>query len=232
MTGAIVVHMIGYFVIGGTVTSETYATMSGSLKVFLAILYPNVSLVWGSYVIYHFENLGEGSTWSTLFTKSVPDDPITMGVLWILMLVNIGIFSFLTWYMDKVKPGTFGVAEKWYFLFSPNYWVPNKRSRSNLINDDSEMEQRNKDFFETEPEAGDVGVEVDNLKKVFKSLSGSTVKAVDGVSFKAYKGQITALLGHNGAGKSTTMNVLTGKIILYFQRNRLKVLSMQKKRVA
>ena len=49
-------------------------------------------------------------------------------------------------------------------------------------------------------------------KKVFKSLSGSTVKAVDGVSFKAYKGQITALLGHNGAGKSTTMNVLTGML--------------------
>ena len=81
------------------------------------------------------------------------------------------------------------------------------------------MEQRTKDFFETEPETGDVGVQVDNLKKVFKSLSGSTVKAVDGVSFKAYKGQITALLGHNGAGKSTTMNVLTGKVIFIFIQN-------------
>ena len=81
------------------------------------------------------------------------------------------------------------------------------------------MEQRTKDFFETEPEIGDVGVQVDNLKKVFKSLSGSTVKAVDGVSFKAYKGQITALLGHNGAGKSTTMNVLTGKVIFIFIQN-------------
>ena len=30
--------------------------------------------------------------------------------------------------------------------------------------------------------------------------------------FQAYKGQITALLGHNGAGKSTTMNVLTGML--------------------
>ena len=96
-------------------------------------------------------------------------------------------------------------------MFSPSYWIP-KRSKNQLINEDSEMEQRNRDFFETEPDSGDVGVEVDNLKKVFKSLSGSTVKAVDGVSFKAYKGQITALLGHNGAGKSTTMNVLTGKI--------------------
>ena len=98
-----------------------------------------------------------------------------------------------------------------------------------LINDDSELEQRTKDFFETEPETGNVGVQVDNLKKVFKSLSGSTVKAVDGVSFKAYKGQITALLGHNGAGKSTTMNVLTGKIICIFNEIDLKFYQCKRK---
>lgn len=36
------------------------------------------------------------------------------------------------------------------------------------------------------------------------------VVAVDGVSFEIPKGQIVGLLGHNGAGKSTTMKVLTG----------------------
>ena len=66
MTGAIVIHMIGYFVVAGTITNEVYATMGGSLKVLLAILYPNVTLFWGIFVIYHFENLGEGVTWSNL----------------------------------------------------------------------------------------------------------------------------------------------------------------------
>ena len=47
---------------------------------------------------------------------------------------------------------------------------------------------------------------------MFKSLTGGTVQAVNSVSFKAYEGQITALLGHNGAGKSTTMNILTGML--------------------
>ena len=37
--------------------------------------------------------------------------------------------------------------------------------------------------------------------------------AVDDVSFRAFQGQIMALLGHNGAGKSTTFNVLTGNDI-------------------
>ena len=37
--------------------------------------------------------------------------------------------------------------------------------------------------------------------------------AVEDVSFRAFDGHIMALLGHNGAGKSTTFNVLTGRII-------------------
>ena len=36
--------------------------------------------------------------------------------------------------------------------------------------------------------------------------------AVDGLNLKLFEGQITSLLGHNGAGKSTTMSVLTGLI--------------------
>ena len=42
---------------------------------------------------------------------------------------------------------------------------------------------------------------VRDLRKEFTSLTGrKTVVAVDGVSFAAYPGQITTLLGHNGAG--------------------------------
>ncbi|MCW2781265.1 MAG: transporter ATP-binding protein [Marmoricola sp.] len=39
-----------------------------------------------------------------------------------------------------------------------------------------------------------------------------TVDAVKGVSFMTYAGRSTALLGRNGAGKSTTMRVLAGVI--------------------
>lgn len=33
---------------------------------------------------------------------------------------------------------------------------------------------------------------------------------MDELSLRMYEGQVTALLGHNGAGKSTTMSILTG----------------------
>ena len=34
-----------------------------------------------------------------------------------------------------------------------------------------------------------------------QKFGGETVYAVNGVTFSAYEGEITALLGHNGAGK-------------------------------
>ena len=67
-------------------------------------------------------------------------------------------------------------------------------------------------YFEPEPSEEEPGLAVKDLRKVFTSLTGTPVQAVDSVSFNAYQGQITALLGHNGAGKSTTMNVLTGML--------------------
>jgi ABC-type Fe3+/spermidine/putrescine transport system ATPase subunit len=44
-----------------------------------------------------------------------------------------------------------------------------------------------------------------------KAAGGETwLKAVDNLTLDMYEGQITCLLGHNGAGKSTTISMLTG----------------------
>ena len=48
-------------------------------------------------------------------------------------------------------------------------------------------------------------IEIDHLKKSFKE-----VKAVDDLSFSVQKGELFAFLGVNGAGKSTTINVISG----------------------
>jgi ATP-binding cassette subfamily A (ABC1) protein 3 len=51
-------------------------------------------------------------------------------------------------------------------------------------------------------------VQIRNLRKVY---SGGKV-AVEGLTLDLYEDHITALLGHNGAGKSTTISMLTGLI--------------------
>ena len=48
------------------------------------------------------------------------------------------------------------------------------------------------------------------LRKITKDFSG--IRAVDDVSFRARKGEVTGYLGPNGSGKSTTMKMITGLI--------------------
>ena len=48
-------------------------------------------------------------------------------------------------------------------------------------------------------------IEIEHLRKSFGSI-----KAVDDLSFSVKKGELFAFLGVNGAGKSTTMNIITG----------------------
>jgi ABC-2 type transport system ATP-binding protein len=55
-------------------------------------------------------------------------------------------------------------------------------------------------------------LKVSNLRKNFKGKN-KMVKAVDNLSFQVKKGEIFGLLGVNGAGKSTTLNMLCGLIL-------------------
>lgn len=55
-----------------------------------------------------------------------------------------------------------------------------------------------------------IAISVQNVEKCFVTNDGKTLRAVDGLSVDFYNDQITSLLGHNGAGKSTTIGVLTG----------------------
>ena len=48
-------------------------------------------------------------------------------------------------------------------------------------------------------------IEIENLKKSYKD-----VHAVDDISFRVKEGELFSLLGVNGAGKSTTINIISG----------------------
>ncbi|XP_063714501.1 ATP-binding cassette sub-family A member 2-like isoform X3 [Symsagittifera roscoffensis] len=64
-----------------------------------------------------------------------------------------------------------------------------------------------RNLFETEPDDLVLGVAIKSLSKKYKSAGKYALR---GLTLNMYEGQITALLGHNGAGKSTTMSILCG----------------------
>src|SRR3989338_1186059 len=67
-------------------------------------------------------------------------------------------------------------------------------------------------------------VEVKNLRKIYRPRK-NPVDALRGISFTIAKGEIFGILGVNGAGKSTTLNILMGLLtatsggVRFFGRN-------------
>ena len=55
-------------------------------------------------------------------------------------------------------------------------------------------------------------LETKDLRKTYKTKNG-TVEAVKGISFQVHKGEIFGFLGANGAGKSTTINMVTTQLL-------------------
>ena len=130
----------------------------------------NCQVYCSNQVLVSAEGKGMGITWSTLFSRITPDDPLTMGSVLIMFMVDIVLYSVIIWYVDKIAPGKYGVAEKWYFLFSPGYWLRiNKVSATESTDFDREI-VKDISMFEAEPTTK-AGIKVLGLRKEFKKVS-------------------------------------------------------------
>jgi ABC-2 type transport system ATP-binding protein len=78
--------------------------------------------------------------------------------------------------------------------------------------------------------AKEFAIETTELTKIYKE---GKIKAVDNLNLKIQKGEIYALIGANGSGKTTTINMLTGS--LFPTSGNIKVLGLEipkKRRIA
>lgn len=53
-----------------------------------------------------------------------------------------------------------------------------------------------------------------DLTKIYYSHDSHQIRAVDGINFEVFEGEIFGLLGPNGAGKTTTIGMLTTQVII------------------
>jgi ABC-type multidrug transport system ATPase subunit len=143
----------------------------------------------------------------------------------LLFLIGDAIlYGVLAWYLDGVIRGNHGIPRKLYFPFQLSYWLPTKgkspssgQQRSVLQDTDNDQDTSDEDDVPLLTKGYKLGasdaMEVHTLRKTFSTGlcgRGNVKVAVDGLSLKVQESQILALLGHNGAGKSTTINMLTG----------------------
>ncbi len=178
----------------------------------LQSLLSNVAFGFGCAYLAHYEESGEGASWDNIWTSPLmgTGDKYSMAGAIGMLLVDSVLYGLLTWYIEAVWPGEFGVPKPWYFFITKSYWFgPNASSHSKVLNADNEMELQpglNRKNVEKEPQHLPLGVSIQHLHKVY---SNGKV-AIEDLNLNFYQGQITSFLGHNGAGKTTTISILTG----------------------
>ncbi|XP_063756662.1 phospholipid-transporting ATPase ABCA1-like isoform X2 [Eleginops maclovinus] len=179
--------------------------MGLQVKVVVSLL-SCVAFGYGCENFAKYEVQGIGIQWSNILQSPEEGDRYTFIVSIIMMLFDAVFYWLLTWYIENVFPGQYGIPKPWYFPVTASYWCGTASvttAAPPLLKDPYEHSK----YLEKAPPEMKAGVSIRNLVKIYKT--GKKL-AVDGLSMDFYEDQITSFLGHNGAGKTTTMSILTG----------------------
>uniref|UniRef100_A0A8C6FU00 ATP binding cassette subfamily A member 13 n=1 Tax=Moschus moschiferus TaxID=68415 RepID=A0A8C6FU00_MOSMO len=169
----------------------------------------------GVFFITFLEGQEAGIQWDNMY-QSPELAGMTFGWVCWMILFDSGLYFVCGWYLNNLIPGTFGLRKPWYFPFTASYWkgvcglVVKRQSRAS-----SDLFSSSEIIFgfgsslqngEGELEGGSPGVVLLSVTKEH----GRHKTGVWDLTLTFHRGQITALLGTNGAGKTTVISLLTG----------------------
>uniref|UniRef100_A0A8C8DUJ1 ATP-binding cassette, sub-family A (ABC1), member 2 n=1 Tax=Oryzias sinensis TaxID=183150 RepID=A0A8C8DUJ1_9TELE len=191
----------------------------------IASLMSTTAFGLGSKYFALYEVAGVGIQWRTISQSPVEGDDFNLGLSMMMLIIDAAVYGVLTWYIEAVHPGMYGLPRPWYFPLQRSYWSGSGRvetwewpwcgggaTRLSVMEEDQAcaMDQRRSEEMrgiEEEPSHLPLVVCIDKLTKVYKN--GSKL-ALNKLSLNLHENQVVSFLGHNGAGKTTTMSILTG----------------------
>ncbi|XP_045452694.1 phospholipid-transporting ATPase ABCA3-like [Melitaea cinxia] len=170
-------------------------------------LLPHVPMHWFWDEVAALQQYGMGLSFFYV-TSSHTRSSGSVLACYLCLMVQAFLFFGLAWYLAKVRPGPYGQALPWKFLFQKKYWSK-KRVTPDEYEELEDLKKTTEDpqYFEAAPKNMEVGIKIVNVSKVFANQ-----RALSEVTLDVYKGEITVLLGHNGAGKTTLMSIITGML--------------------
>uniref|UniRef100_A0A8D1N2T2 ABC transporter domain-containing protein n=1 Tax=Sus scrofa TaxID=9823 RepID=A0A8D1N2T2_PIG len=175
--------------------TENYGQITLTRKV-AACLSPNIALALGIKLLVKLELKQVGVKWKHLWTPANLEDKLIFKYMLGMLLFDAFFYGLVTWYVENVFPGQYGMPQPWYFFLMVS-------SNTTVFVED--LMSLFHSYFEAEPTSLVAGIRIKHLYKKF----GDKV-AINNMSLNLYKGQITILLGQNGAGKTTVLSILTG----------------------
>ncbi|KAL0711157.1 hypothetical protein Bca4012_018135 [Brassica carinata] len=194
-----------------TVNDESVSMV---LKVVASLLSPT-AFALGSINFADYERAHVGLRWSNIWLAS---SGVSFFVCLLMMLLDSILYCAIGLYLDKVLPRENGVRYPWNFIFNKcfgrkknnQYRIPSLKTDIKIAQGepfDPVVESISLEMRQQELDGR--CIQIRNLHKVFASGRGNCC-AVNSLQLTLYENQILSLLGHNGAGKSTTISMLVG----------------------
>ncbi|XP_027928069.1 ABC transporter A family member 1 isoform X2 [Vigna unguiculata] len=194
------------------------------LKVIASLLSPT-AFALGSINFADYERAHVGLRWSNIWRES---SGVNFLACLLMMILDTLLYCAIGLYFDKVLPREYGRRYTWSFIFQRDFWrkkkiVKHGSSGSNVkvSGKISESEGNISREYTSRPAIEAISldmkqqeldsrcIQIRNLHKVYATEKGDCC-AVNSLQLTLYENQILALLGHNGAGKSTTISMLVG----------------------
>ncbi|XP_048344338.1 cholesterol transporter ABCA5 isoform X1 [Sphaerodactylus townsendi] len=177
-------------------------------KSFVWLLSPlcQCTFLVGIAQVMHLEDYEEGAVFSSI---TYGPYPLVISVL--LLALDSMLYLLVAVYLDQVIPGEYGLHRSSFFFLKPSFWLKRTRNYKELYEAGITGNLNVSEMTEPVPPEfqGKEAIRISGVQKSFVKKD-ETVEALKGLSFDIYEGQITALLGHSGTGKTTLMNVLCG----------------------
>ncbi|XP_032184445.1 ATP-binding cassette sub-family A member 3-like isoform X1 [Mustela erminea] len=185
--------------------STNFAQMTFTQKL-ASCLSSNIAMALGTKFLVKAEMEKIGIKWSNIFSSPKMENFDFTHVLG-MFLFDAFLYGLVAWYIEAVFPGEYGVPKPWNFFLLRSHWfgeTPEEKKETRQFYETNESK-----YFEAEPTDLVAGIQIKHLCKEFR-VQNTTKIAIKDLSLNLYVGQITVLLGHNGAGKSTTLSILSG----------------------
>ncbi|XP_028721099.1 ATP-binding cassette sub-family A member 9 isoform X2 [Peromyscus leucopus] len=154
-----------------------------------------------------------------------PNNSYLIIAILFMLVLDAFLYLVLALYFDKILLSKNGHQRSPLFFLKSSYWFQHRGANHVVLENEIDSEPSLDDSFEPVPPEfqGKEAIRIKNLKKEYTGKHGK-VEALRGLGFDIYEGQITALLGHSGAGKTTLINTLcglspptTGSVTIYNQ---------------
>ncbi|XP_028043813.1 ATP-binding cassette sub-family A member 1 isoform X2 [Bombyx mandarina] len=192
-------------------TQVLYEDISLTTKLLLSLI-SNTAMGYAFQMIIMCEGTSRGLQWNEFFSPISYHDKFQPGHVMLMLMLDTILYMLIAMYVEKIRPGKFGVPMPWYFPFTKKFWSTNKSriaaAKTEESSDTAYHDALLKVVHDEEPKDSPVGVDIQNLTKIYKGRKA----AVDNLTLRLYENEITVLLGHNGAGKTTTISMLIGMI--------------------